>query len=85
MKTKTIEIRVCCYECSPHQFEDALNKLDESFKAYDTDALDCVQCPDFNPGGYSTVEVLNIPDDKMDWADEQINEAMLDIPAWEIE
>jgi len=82
---KTIEIRVCCYECSPHQFEDALNNLDERFKAYDTDEFDCVQWPDFNPEGYATIELLDIPDDKVDWATEQIDEAMEDVPVWEIQ
>ena len=85
MKTKTIEIQISCYDCSPREFENALDKLDECFKAYDTEGLDCVQRPDFEPGMYVIVELLNIPDDKIDWATEQIKDAMQDVPVWEID
>lgn len=80
-----IEIKINCYECSPHQFEDAVGKLSEAFKEYDTEDLDCVQWPDFNQYGYATVQILDIPDDKLDWAYEQIDEAMEDISSWSVE
>ena len=80
-----IEITINCHECSPHQFEDALNNLDAVFKCYNTDDLDCVIWPDYNEWGDATIELHNIPDDKMDWAYEKIDEAMQDIPAWSID
>jgi hypothetical protein len=82
---KTIEVSINCYHCSPFQFEDALNQLDEIFKEYDTEELDCVQWPDFWPQGNVTVEILDIPEEKMDWAYEKIEEAMQDIESWNIE